>query len=75
MTTLLSDKSGGVLAAITEKGQQFAGDVTSATDHAIKSIEEKGFAFTRTMLDNSTEISRMINSAGEAATNYRHTAR
>jgi hypothetical protein len=69
MTTVLSDKSGGVLAAITEKGEQFTRNVTSATDQAVKAIEEKGFAFTRTMMDNSSEISRMINSAGEAATN------
>ena len=33
------------------------------------SIEQKGFAFTRTMLDNSSEISRMINTAGETASN------
>ena len=65
----LSDKSGGVLAAITEKGQQFAGEVGMATDQAIKSIEEKGFAFTRTMLDNCAEIARTINVAGETAAN------
>jgi len=35
----------------------------------MKSIEDKGFTFTRTMMDNSAEISRMINSAGEAASN------
>ena len=58
-----------MLAAIGEKGQQFASDVTKATDEAMKSIEEKGFGFTRTMLDNSAEIARMINSAGEAASN------
>jgi hypothetical protein len=33
------------------------------------SIEQKGFAFTRTMLDNSGEIARQINSAGETASN------
>ena len=69
MTTVLSDKSGGVLAALNEKSNQFTREVTSATDLAVKAIDERGFAFTRTMMDNSTEISRMINSAGEAATN------
>ena len=69
MTTILSDKSGGVLAALTEKGAQFANEITKATDVAMSSIEEKGFAFTRTMLDNSGEISRMINTASEAAAN------
>jgi hypothetical protein len=68
MTTVLSDKSGGVLSAITEKADHFTREVTNATDHAVKAIEERGFAFTRTMMDNSTEISRMINTAGEAAT-------
>src|SRR5262245_2487857 len=68
MTTVLSEKSGGVLAAITQKGDQFTREVTSVTGQAVKAIEERGFAFTRTMMDNSTEISRMINSAGEAAT-------
>ena len=45
MTTVLSEKSGGVLAAITQKSEQFTRDVTSATDQAVKAMEEKGFAF------------------------------
>ena len=69
MTALLSDQGGGVIAAISEKGQDFAGQVTMATELALKSIEEKGFTFTRTMLDNSTEIARTINIAGKSATN------
>ncbi len=69
MTTLLSDKSGGVLSAIVEKGAQFASEITTATDHAMSSIEQKGFAFTRSVLDNSTEMTRMINTAGETASN------
>jgi hypothetical protein len=69
MTALLSDQGGGVIAAISEKGQDFAGQVTMATELALQSIEEKGFTFTRTMLDNSTEIARTINIAGESATN------
>jgi hypothetical protein len=69
MTTLLSDRSGSVVAAITDKGQEFAGQVGMATELALKSIEEKGFTFTRTMLDNSTEIARTINVAGESAAN------
>ena len=36
---------------------------------AMASIEEKGFAFTRNMMDNGTEITRMINTAGETASN------
>jgi Apolipoprotein A1/A4/E domain len=67
MTTVLSDKSGSVLAAITEKGEQFAGEVGKATEQAIKAIEDRGFAFTRNMMDNSAELSRMINTSGETA--------
>ncbi len=69
MTMILSDQGGSVVAAISEKGQQFAGQVGMATELAIRSIEEKGFTFTRTMLDNSTEIARTINVAGESAVN------
>jgi hypothetical protein len=69
MMTILSDKSGGVLSAIVEKGAQFSSEITKATDTAMASIEQKGFAFTRTMLDNSNEITRMINTAGETASN------
>ena len=39
MTTLLSDKSGGVLASIVEKGQQFSDNLTQATEQAVKAIE------------------------------------
>ena len=69
MATILSDRSGSVLAAIVEKGEQFAGDVGKATEQAIKAIEDRGFAFTRNMMDNSAELSRMINTAGETAAN------
>lgn len=69
LAALLSDKSGSVIAALTEKGQQFSTEITRATDLAVSAIEEKGFAFTRSMIDNSGELSRMINSAGESATN------
>jgi hypothetical protein len=58
-----------VLSAITVKGEQFAGDVGKATELAIKAIEDRGFAFTRNMMDNSAELSRMISSAGETAAN------
>jgi gas vesicle protein len=68
MTTLLSDKSGGVLASIVEKGQQFADSVTKATDDAVKAIEGKGLTFSQSMLSKSEELARMINTAGETAT-------
>ena len=38
------------------------------TEHAVKSIESKGFVFTRTMMDKSEEIARLINDASLNAT-------
>ncbi|HYD04797.1 MAG TPA: hypothetical protein VEC60_03685, partial [Reyranella sp.] len=68
MTTLLSDKSGGVLASIVEKGQQFSDNLTQATEQAVKTIEDKGLTFTREMMSNSEELARMISTAGQTAT-------
>jgi hypothetical protein len=69
MSAILSDKSGGVLHALTEKGEKFAQDITTATDLAMASIEQKGLVFTRSVVDNGAEITRMINTAGESAAN------
>ena len=67
MTTVLSDKSGSVLSAIAEKGEKFAGIIIQATDSAIKDIEDRGLSLARAMMDNSVELTRMINTAGENA--------
>ena len=53
MTRILDANSSTLLAALTSKSQEFTGEVSSATEHAVKAIEAKGFAFTRTMMDNS----------------------
>ncbi|HEX3852011.1 MAG TPA: hypothetical protein VHW01_13660, partial [Polyangiaceae bacterium] len=68
MTLLLDDKSNSLLSALTGKGQEFANEVSRVTDHAVKSIEAKSFVFTQTMMDNSEEISRLINDASQSAT-------
>jgi hypothetical protein len=68
LTTLLSEKSGGVISALAEKSQQFAGEITKAAETAVKSIEDRGFAFGQTMMNNSQELARIINVAGETAT-------
>jgi Apolipoprotein A1/A4/E domain len=68
MTRLLDEKSNTLLAALSGKGQEFAGEVSRITDQAVKSIEAKGFAFTQTMVDNSEEIARLINDASQTAT-------
>jgi hypothetical protein len=68
MTRLLDEKSNGLLAALSGKGQEFAGEVGRITDQAVKSIEAKSFVFTQTMMDNSEEIARLINDASQTAT-------
>ena len=68
MTRLLDEKSNGLITALTGKGQEFAGEVSRVTDHAVKSIEAKSFVFTQTMMDNSEEIARLINEASQNAT-------
>ena len=68
MTRILDDKSGGLLSALEGKSQEFADDIGRVTDHAVSAIQSKAFTFTQTMLDNSEQIARVINEAGETAT-------
>ncbi len=68
MSNLLDEKSNVLLTALANKGQDFAGEVSRVTDHAVKSIEAKSFVFTQTMMDNSEEIARLINDASQSAT-------
>jgi hypothetical protein len=56
------------VSSLTGKSQEFANEVSRVTEHAVKAIEAKGFTFTRTMMDNSETIARLINEASEAAT-------
>ena len=68
MTRVLDANSSTLLAALSAKGHEFTGEVQRATQSAVSAIESKGFDFTRTMLDNSNELARLINDAGETAT-------
>ena len=54
--------------ALTSKGEEFAGEVSRATDQAVKAIDARGFVFTQTMMDKSEEIARLINDASLNAT-------
>ena len=67
MTRILDASSSTLLASLTSKSQDFTADVGRATPDAVSAIEAKGFDFTRTMLDNSGELARLINEAGETA--------
>ena len=68
MTKIVDEKSSGLLAALTNKSQEFVSEVSRVTDHAVKAIEAKGFNFTQTMMDNSEQIARLISEASETAT-------
>ena len=52
MTAILSDKSGGLLAAIAKKSEEFADNVSRATDQAVQSIDERASPSPGTMMDN-----------------------
>src|SRR5262249_57911378 len=67
-TRLLDVGSGGMLTAFGEKSLEFSTEVGRITEHAVKAIEAKGFTFTRTMMDNSEQIARLINEASENTT-------
>ena len=68
MTRVLDQNANGLLLALTNKGQEFAGEVGRATDEAVKAIDTKGFVFTQTMMDKSGEIAKLINDASLTAT-------
>jgi hypothetical protein len=68
MTRVLDQNSNGLLVALTNKGEEFAGEVSRATDQAVKSIDAKGFVFTQTMMDKTDEIAQLINDASLNAT-------
>src|SRR5262245_65935798 len=59
MTRIVDEKTSGLLAALTNKRQEFVSEVSRVTDHAVKAIEAKGFNFTQTMMDNSEQIARL----------------
>jgi hypothetical protein len=68
MTRVLDQNANGLLVALTSKGEEFAGEVSRATDQAVKAIDARGFVFTQTMMDKSEEIARLINDASLNAT-------
>jgi hypothetical protein len=68
MTQIVDEKSSGLLAALSRKGEEFVSEVARVTEDAVKAIEAKGFNFTRTMTDNSAQIARLISEASESAT-------
>ena len=68
MTKILDANSSTLLTALSAKSKEFSGEVIKATDHAVKSIEAQGFTFTRTMMDNSEQIARLVNEASQNAT-------
>ena len=68
MTKILDTNSSTLLTALGTRSKEFSAEEMKATDHAVKSIEAQGFTFTRTMMDNSEQISRLVNEASQNAT-------
>ncbi|MBN8934767.1 MAG: hypothetical protein J0I13_00330, partial [Rhizobiales bacterium] len=68
MTQILDSNSSTLLSALSGKSKEFSSEVIKATDHAVKLIEAQGFTFTRTMMDNSEQIARLVNEASQTAT-------
>ena len=68
LTRLLDEKSSGLLTAIATKGGQFSLEIERAAEGAVKAIDAKAFAFGQTMMDNSSELARIINEASATAT-------
>jgi Apolipoprotein A1/A4/E domain len=68
MTQILDSSSGTLLSALGGKSKEFSEEVGKATDQAVKSIEAHGFTFSRTLMDNSEHLARVINEAGNTAT-------
>jgi hypothetical protein len=68
MTRVLDQSGSGLLASLTDKSQKFVAEVGRATDHALKEIDTRGFAFTNALVDSSHEIARGINEASVTAT-------
>jgi hypothetical protein len=67
LEAILSEKSGRLLTALSDKGIEFGIEIERATGQALQSIEQKGASFARTVADNSAEMARLINAAGENA--------
>jgi len=68
LARLLDDKSSGLITAIATKGGQFSVEIERAAESAVKAIDTRAFAFGQTMMDNSTELARIINDASTTAT-------
>ena len=68
MTKVLDANSSTLLSALAARSKEFSSEVIKATDNAVKSIEGQGFTFTRTMMDNSEQIARLVNEASVTAT-------
>ena len=49
MTEIVDEKSSGLLAALSRKGEEFVSEVGRVTEQAVKAVEAKGFNFTQTM--------------------------
>ena len=68
MTRVLDQNSNGLIEALASKGEALSAEVSRITEHTVKSIDTRGFVFTKTMMEKSEEIARLINDASLNAT-------
>ena len=68
MAKILDERSSTLISTLSNKGDQFAGQVERITEQTVKAIDAKGFVFTQAMMDKSEEIARLINDASLNAT-------
>jgi hypothetical protein len=68
VSRLLDEKSNGLIAALTDKGRQFAGEVDRVTESAVQAIDAKGLVYAQTIMEKSDAIASHINDASLNAT-------
>jgi hypothetical protein len=68
MTGILEANSGSLLSALAAKKDEFASQIGRATEHALQEIDSKGYVFTQSIIDSSSDIARNINEASVSAT-------
>src|SRR5437763_4101614 len=65
---VLDEKTGVFLSTFGAQGQRFSTELERITHNAVQSIETKGVTFTKSMVQNSEEITKQINDASTRAT-------
>src|SRR6185437_15302482 len=68
LSQAIDGKRGTLVEAISAKTSQLTGEIDRVTSEAMKSIENRGQAFSQSLMGNGNDVARTITSAGELAT-------